>query len=83
VLLRKMQLPVAVIRIPFPPLPLSSCVHNLLNFVITPTRFVVRVFSICMEEGNDPSWPLNMNELPKYRLSFREVFVDAQDGGSN
>jgi len=32
------------------------------------------------KEGNDPTWPLNINELPKYRLSLREVFGDAQNG---
>ena len=80
----------AVIGIPVPPLPLSSCVHNLrggVKFVITLTRFVVScVFNLygskwhASKEGNDPSWPLNMNELPKYHLSLREVFVDAQNG---
>ena len=32
------------------------------------------------KEGNDPSWPLDIKEIPKYHLSLREVFVDAHNG---
>jgi len=32
------------------------------------------------KKGHDPSWLLNIKEIPRYRLSLREVFVDAMNG---